>query len=48
MSPMYYGNLICEEFIDYIQIIAPTLTNVKHKKLSLNDMVTDECIDMQI
>lgn len=29
MSPMYYGNLNCKEFIYYIQKIAPTITNIK-------------------
>ena len=47
MSPMYCGNLNCKEFIDYIQIIAPTITDVKHKKLSLNDKTTDDLIIME-
>ncbi len=35
MSPMYFGNLNSIEFIDYIQIIAPTISNIKQKN-SLN------------
>ena len=34
MSPMYYGDLDIKEFIDYIQIIAPTITNVESKNYS--------------
>lgn len=45
MSPMYYGNLNCKEFIDYIKIIAPTIKDVK--KISLNDMATDDLNAME-
>ena len=41
MSPMYYGNLNSKEFINYIQIIAPTITNVKQNSL-LNDTLSSE------